>query len=63
MDWVEWNGGECPFGDDTIVDIRTRIDEYPQQRARGWHWATWAHEPTHHFGNNSDIIAYRVVSA
>lgn len=59
--WIEWNGGECPLGPDVIADIRTRMDQYPRQRAQGWHWMTWKHEPTYFHGNNSDIIAYRIV--
>jgi len=60
-EWIKWKGGECPVCKNDIVDICTRIDVYPQQRAGGWQDATWRHEPTYFYGNDSDIIAYRAV--
>jgi len=61
--WIDWEGGERPVSEEAIVDIRTRRDTYPQQRAGGWQDAAWRHEATHFCGNDSDIIAYRESTA
>lgn len=65
-DWIEWNGGECPVGDDQRVDVRFRDgDRDPFQVAGFWRKVRdfWRHEGGEFSGPASDIIAYRVLSA
>lgn len=55
-DWIEWNGGECPVADGTLVDVKLRADVIVEQElAAGWFWE---HGLVH---DDGDIIAYRVV--
>lgn len=51
--WIEWAGGECPVPKNALVDVKLRnngVDEC--SRADNWQWK--------HFGNHTDIIAYRL---
>lgn len=61
-EWIDWSGGLCPLrvGDrfhlryrDGVESRRSRIAEGPWASA-----STWMH-----CGDNSDIIAFRVVPA
>ena len=69
-DWIEWNGGECPVADGTLVDVRHRDgDEFLGQLAWGvarpeegntvWAGAAFWHRD----GVDGDIVAYRLVDA
>lgn len=69
-DWIEWNGGECPVADGTIVDVRHRDgDEFfgelawgrrrPLEGKTNWAGAVY----WHHDEVDGDIVAYRVVDA
>lgn len=55
-DWIEWKGGECPVGEDVLVEVRwdDGITTGPLN-AGAWRWR--------HIGNESDIVAYRLVDA
>ena len=51
--WIDWAGGECPVPKNALVDVKLRdnlVDECSS--ADNWQWK--------HFGNHTDIIAYRL---
>lgn len=52
-DWIPWEGGKCPVGDNTIVEIRRRDGVTGIDHADEFNW--W------HTGQRHNIIAYRVV--
>lgn len=52
-DWIPWEGGKCPVGDNTIVEIRRRDGVTGIAPADEFNW--W------HTGQRHNIIAYRVV--
>jgi len=53
-EWIEWGGGECPISSDCIVEVKFRYVECQlAEEAFDFDW--------HHYGNASDIIAYRVI--
>ncbi|MGY6249717.1 hypothetical protein ACXIUS_19520 [Bosea thiooxidans] len=59
-DWIEWNGGECPVGGVVDVKLRRTHDDAEDFllcdcEARDMRWR--------HIGNESDIVAYRLVDA
>jgi hypothetical protein len=52
--WTVWEGGECPVGRDTVIEVVYRSGTVPAHgpaSAQRWH----------HIGAAWDIIAYRVV--
>ena len=49
-DWIEWHGGECPVGEDVLVEVKMRYGDVI--RGRSWDWK--------HHGHALDIIAYRI---
>lgn len=52
--WIEWGGGEMPTSSDCIVEVKFRdVDCQMEQEVFDFDW--------HHYGNASDIIAYRVI--
>ena len=51
--WIEWKGGEQPVSLETLVNIKTRCGAVAQMLAWECDWR--------HNGDNTDIIAYRVV--
>lgn len=58
-DWINWNGGECPVPEGTLVDVKHRdgheycgVPAGMPVRAE-----TWTHSDDEHPG---DIVAYRV---
>jgi len=51
--WSDWNGGKCPVGYSTIVDVKTKIgDVFERYVADKFHWE--------HHGSEGDIVAYRL---
>ena len=56
-DWIEWNGGECPVGEDVKVDARFRRGSVVTNMEAGY-W-NWEH-PCHDDDAGSDVIAYRL---
>lgn len=66
LDWIEWQGGECPVPFKTTVQVKLRDGAVERPRHAGFWMRTdddrsyWQHEPNDH---NNDIVAYRVVSA
>ena len=59
--WIEWNGGECPVDEGTLIDVRYR-DGHEQV---GCGCGVWRSElyGTHYWlnsGGESNIIAYRL---
>ena len=52
--WIEWDGGECPVPEDTVVDVRLRNGKELLLQAALW--CDWDHDDA-----ATDIIAYRVV--
>lgn len=58
--WIEWNGGECPVSGTVDVKLRRAHDDtedflLSDCKARDMRWR--------HIGNESDIVAYRLVDA
>lgn len=54
--WIEWNGGECPVGEDVVVEIKTRDGEIQLDQAYGWNWSHEEGSPV----KDRQIIAYRI---
>ncbi len=53
--WLPWNGGECPVGGDTLVDVGFKDGDTNLRQSGGdWEW--------YHDGRDDDIIKYRIVS-
>lgn len=56
--WIEWNGGECPVPEETLVAVRFFNGKEPEEPRRAHLWA---------WGQNSksgyEIAAYKVVEA
>lgn len=51
--WIDWAGGECPVEEGTLVDVKQRDNWVDEGSSAGnWQWK--------HFGNHTDIIAYRL---
>lgn len=61
--WIEWSGGPMPVAGDVLVDIKCRCDEVamnnPASLWSGTPTDWWKHEAGL-FGNDQDIIAYRL---
>jgi len=56
-EWIEWDGGDCPVGEEVKVDVRFRNGEIDEGlSAGGW---VWLCSPESNY--ERDIIAYRVV--
>lgn len=53
-DWIKWNGGECPVAAGTRVEVKYRDDEIAEDCDPDL--SNWIH-----YGEQGDIIAYRVV--
>lgn len=51
--WIDWHGGNCPVGHHAMVDIKTRDGAMVYGEAGYFGWL--------HIGEDSDIVAYRVV--
>lgn len=51
--WIEWDGGECPVPEDTVIDVRLRNGEELLLQAALW--CDWDHDDS-----AADIIAYRI---
>lgn len=65
-DWIEWTGGECPVPEDTHIEARMRGTFIKD--GRPVHRGFKTSQPTefHHWldtGQESDIIAYRIITA
>lgn len=61
-EWIEWNGGECPVADGTMVDVRYRDGDQINALSAGGHSIGrdasadyWLYD-----GYKNDIIAYRL---
>lgn len=57
--WIEWNGGECPVDEGTLVDVR-HFDGEVFYGANAFAFGPaydWSHETPH---KNGDIVAYRL---
>lgn len=68
-EWIEWNGGDCPIDEGTVIDIKTRKRGISTRVHAGRpEWepdskgpccaVRWEHE-----GLGTDIIAYRLSEA
>lgn len=51
--WIEWHGGECPVGNDVLVDFRMRDGAGEVHTSKPGH-LRWSHT-----GGDGDIVAYR----
>lgn len=54
-DWIEWNGGECPVPEDTLVRVRFRSGNEDDCPADILWWGRTSGNLGH------DIIAYRII--
>lgn len=52
--WIEWGGGRRPVDEEAFVEVKFKDGEY-RLALEAWEF-DW-----NHYGNNSDIIAYRVI--
>ncbi len=55
-EWIDWNGGECPVNEGSIVEVLLRNGELRQRYAAP---LRWDHESIHY--KEYDIVRYRVV--
>lgn len=62
--WIDWNGGECPVPEGTLIDVWFRIDgKCPIEGVNDLlcvdcsNNIRWSHT-----GSGGDIVAYRVVT-
>ena len=60
---VKWEGGECPVGEDVVVQVRYRVHEgrrhnWDTEPAGGFPDLCWRHQ-----AGDNDIIAYRVIES
>lgn len=53
-DWIVWGGGECPVGENTIVEVEFRDGSRDTGPSDEWNWIA--------DGVSSDIVRYRVLS-
>lgn len=51
-EWIEWSGGECPVGGDTIVEVELRAGMTCIDSAKNLRWV--------HFDWPGDITRYRI---
>lgn len=56
--WIEWNGGECPVPEETLVAVRFFNGKEPEEPRRAHLWA-WGHSRKAGY----EIAAYKVVEA
>lgn len=54
IEWIEWAGGDCPVAGDTRVDVRLRDGSEYRCNVGVLEWD--------HISDDSDIVAYRVLS-
>lgn len=54
-EWIEWNGGECPVVDGTMVYVIFKGEHEGSKNPEGAHLFRWSHG-----GGCGDIIAYRL---
>ena len=62
--WIPWAGGECPVGQDTLVDLRYRDSEkWPDKLGvpSGYCHLESSYPYWRNDGGSSDILAYRIV--
>ena len=62
--WIPWKGGECPVGQDTLVDLRYRDSEkWPDKLGvpSGYCHLESSYPYWRNDGGSSDILAYRIV--
>lgn len=59
-DWIEWNGGECPVGEGTLVEYKLRgnPDTSVEDASFPAEDLQWNHK-----NEPLDIVAYRLVDA
>ena len=58
-DWIEWNGGECPVSEDTVVEVRYRAEAVAAKGIRiDWPCPAGRFEWWHD-GEDDDIVTYR----
>lgn len=56
--WIEWNGGECPVPEETLVAVRFFNGKEPEEPRRAHLWA-WGHRRKVGY----EIAAYKVVES
>lgn len=56
--WIEWNGGECPVPEETLVAVRFFNGKEPEEPRRAHQWA-WGHRRKVGY----EIAAYKVVES
>ncbi len=54
--WIKWNGGECPVGDNVMVEIKTRDGETQIDESYYWNWSHTEDSPV----QDRQIIFYRL---
>jgi hypothetical protein len=59
--WIEWNGGECPVPDRTIIVAKFRDSARKDGKSEGEKYR-WFHSAAGSLGSGNDIIAYKVVT-
>ena len=47
--WIEWNGGECPVNDDSLVDVRFPDGSEYFNTGADWDWSNTSDTPISHY--------------
>lgn len=47
--WIEWKGGECPVGDDSLVDVRFPDGSEYFNTDADWDWSNTSDTPISHY--------------
>lgn len=59
-EWIEWNGGQCPVEEGTIIDVKDFDGEINERVEAITHWSNLHMHWEHRCATDCRIIAYRL---
>ena len=54
--WIEWNGGECPVNDDSLVDVRFPDGSEYFNTDADWDWSNTSDTPISHYRSSKKEV-------
>ena len=54
--WIEWGGGECPVGDDSLVDVRFPDGSEYFNTDADWDWSNASDTPISHYRPSKKVV-------
>lgn len=54
--WIEWEGGECPVGDDSLVDVRFPDGSEYFNTDADWDWSNTSGTPISHYRPSKKVV-------